>query len=152
MQAASPAFETARLFRIAGAGVEVLRGFALVLVIAAGLSVFIALYGALEERRNDLAILRTLGASPGHLLRLMVLEGLLLALAGAMLGLALGHALTALLGAWLSAEHGLTLSAFIWQAEELALLALALVVGVVAALLPAWGAYRTDIARTLSDA
>ena len=47
-----------------GVGVEVLRAFALVLMLARGLSVFIALYNALEERRYDLAMMRTLGARP----------------------------------------------------------------------------------------
>ena len=60
MQAASPAYETARLFSIIGVGVDVLRGFALVLVFSAGLSVFIALYNALNERRYDLAVRRNL--------------------------------------------------------------------------------------------
>jgi len=55
MQAASPAYETARLFSIIGVGTDVLRGFALVLVFSAALSVFIALYNALEERRYDLS-------------------------------------------------------------------------------------------------
>src|SRR5262245_542465 len=41
MQAASPAYETARLFTVIGVGVDVLRGFALVLIISAGLSLFI---------------------------------------------------------------------------------------------------------------
>ena len=59
LQAASPAYETARLFSIVGVGVEALRAFAAVLMIAAGLSVFIALYTALEERRYDLAARRT---------------------------------------------------------------------------------------------
>ena len=81
MQAASPAYETARLFSIIGVGVDVLRGFALVLVFAAGLSVFIALYNALDERRYDLAVMRTLGARPAKLMVLMLFEGLLLALA-----------------------------------------------------------------------
>ena len=49
MQAASPAYETARLFSIIGVGVDVLRGFALVLICRAGLSVFIALYNALRR-------------------------------------------------------------------------------------------------------
>ncbi len=79
MQAASPAIETARLFSVIGVGVDVLRGFALVLILSAGLSLFIALYNALAERRYDLALMRTLGASPGKLMALMLCEGALLA-------------------------------------------------------------------------
>ena len=64
MQAASPTFEAARLFSVMVIGMNALRGFAVMLILAAGFSVFIALYGALNERRYDLAIMRALGASP----------------------------------------------------------------------------------------
>ena len=150
LQSASPAYETARLFTIIGVGVDVLRGFALVLILAAGLSVFIALYNALSERRYDLAVMRTLGASPARVMALMLFEGLLLALIGAVLGIVLGHLLTELLGYGLKAARQVAVTGWTWVGAELWVLALALGVGVVAALLPAWRAYRTDIAGTLA--
>jgi putative ABC transport system permease protein len=151
LQAASPAYETARLFRIVGAGVEALRAFAIVLMLAAGLSVFIALYTALEERRYDLAVMRTLGASPARLFGLLLFEGLLLALAGALLGMLLGHALTGALGAWLESQQQYRLSGLDFRPGELTLLGAALAVGIVAAALPAWRAYRMDVSRTLAQ-
>lgn len=150
MQAASPAYETARLFSIVGVGVDVLRGFALVLMFSAGLSVFIALYNALNDRRYDLAIMRTLGAAPGRLLLLLLCEGLLLAAMGAALGLVLGHGLAEVLGRALQAAQQVEITGWAWVPEELWVVALALGVGVLAALLPAWRAYRTDIAGTLA--
>jgi putative ABC transport system permease protein len=150
MQAASPAYETARLFTIIGVGVDVLRGFALVLILSAGLSVFIALYNALEERRYDLAIMRALGATPRRLMALLLFEGLLLAVLGAIVGLALGHLLTELLGLALKRANQPEVTGWVWHPGELWLIALAVVVGVIAALLPAWRAYRADIAGTLA--
>ena len=150
MQAASPAYETARLFSIIGVGVDVLRGFALVLILAAGLSVFIALYNALLERRYDLAVMRTLGASPARLMALMLFEGAMLAGIGAVLGIVMGHVLTEALGVAFKAAKQVTVTGWTWTNDELWLIALALGVGGVAALLPAWRAYRTDIAATLA--
>ena len=150
MQAASPAIETARLFSVIGVGVDVLRGFALVLILSAGLSLFIALYNALAERRYDLALMRTLGASPGKLMALMLCEGALLAGLGALFGIALGHALTELLGRALKTAQQISVTGFTWVPGELWLIAVALVVGIIASLLPAWRAYRTDIAHTLA--
>jgi len=152
LQAASPAYETARLFRIVGVGVEALRAFAVVLIVAAGLSVFVALYTALEERRYDLAVMRTLGASPARLFGLLLAEGLLLALAGTALGLALGHGFASALGALLAAEQQYPVTGLAFRTEELWLAAVALMVGAAAALLPAWRAYRTDVARILAQA
>lgn len=151
LQAASPAFETARLFRILGVGADALRAFAAVLIVAAALSVFIALYGALEERRYDLAIMRTLGASRGRLFGLLLAEGLLLTAAGGLVGLALGHVATEILGASLRAARQAEITGWTFVPAELWLAALALAVGFAAALLPAWRAYRTDIAKVLAE-
>jgi putative ABC transport system permease protein len=94
--------------------------------------------------------MRTLGASPAKLMGLMLFEGLLLAAFGAALGLALGHLLTALLGVALAQAQQVAVSGMVWVNEELWVVALALGVGVVAALLPAWRAYRSDVAATLA--
>ena len=151
LQAASPAYETARLFRIVGIGVEALRGFAVLLILAAGLSVFIALYGALEERRYELAVMRALGASPARLFGLLVMEGLVLALLGAALGVVLGHALTGILGFWLESQRQYPVDGMQFRIEELWVAAVAAGVGLAAALLPAWRACRTDVSRTLAQ-
>jgi putative ABC transport system permease protein len=151
LQAASPALESARLFRILGVGVDVLRAFGVILVLAAGLSVFIALLNALEERRYDLAVMRMLGASPAKLMGLMLLEGITLSFAGGIAGLALGHLLTEALGTALKAAQQAAVTGWSWSALEPWLLALAIAVGVVASLVPAWRAYRTDVAPVLAE-
>lgn len=151
LQAASPAYESARLFRMLGVGIEVLRAFGFVLVLTAGLSVFIALTNALEERRYDLAVMRMLGASRGKLMALLMLEGLTLAAAGALLGLALGHALTEVLGAALRAQQQVPVTGWSWAPEEGWLIALALGIGLLAALVPAWRASRAEVAPVLAE-
>jgi putative ABC transport system permease protein len=151
MQAASPAVESARLFTILGVGFDVIRAFAVVLIAAAALSVFVALYNALRERRYDLSIMRMLGASRRKLLALTLVEGMLLSLLGTVLGMLLGHAFTQVLGMMLSAGQQVEISGWYWVNEELWLLALALGVGMLSALVPAMMAYRTDIARSLAE-
>ena len=151
LQAASPAYESARLFRMIGVGVDVLRAFGVILMLAAGLSVFIALLNALEERRYDLAIMRMLGATPARLMGLMLLEGCVLALAGGLAGIALGHLLTEALGAVLRQAQQAAVTGWMWNSSEWWLLAATLGVGVLAALIPAGLAYRSDVAPVLAE-
>jgi len=151
LQAASPAFESARLLNIVGVGLETVQAFALILILCAGLSVFIALYNALRERSYDLAVMRTLGASRGKLLAAVLVEGLILAVLGVALGLLLGHLLTGGLGMWLQASQRVNVTGWTVVPGELALVALALAVGLLSALLPAVLAYRTDISRVLAQ-
>ncbi len=151
LQAASPAYESARLFRMIGVGIEVLHAFGVVLMLAAGLSVFIALTNALEERRYDLAVMRMLGAGRGKLFGLLVLEGLMLSLLGAALGLALGHAATGLIGGLLAAQNQAPLTGLLWLSEEWWIVGGALAVGLIAALLPGLRASRKDVAGVLAE-
>ena len=151
MQAASPAFESARLFNLLGVGFDVVRAFAAILIVSAAISVFVALYNALRERRYDLAIMRTLGSSRRKLMGLMIAEGVLLALLGALIGIVLGHLLAEALGMLLRARQQVEVTGWYWLNAELWLLALGIGVGLIAALIPALFAYRTDIARTLAE-
>ena len=151
MQAAAPAIEITRLLRMLGVGTDVLRGFGAVLLLTAGLSVFIALWNAVRERRADLAMLRMLGASPQKVAGLLVCEALWLALLASILGLFLGHLLTGAVAYLLQAEKSLPVTGWIWLVEEWAIPATAAVVAVLAALLPAMAAYRVDVQALLKS-
>jgi putative ABC transport system permease protein len=150
MQAAAPAVEITRLLRMVGVGTEVLRGFGAVLLLTAALSVFIALWNAVRERRADLAMLRMLGAPPLKVAGLVLVEALLLATMATVLGLLGGHGLAELVGTWLQAERSLPLTGWIWLPHEWLLLPLAAAIATVAAALPAWAVYRLDVTTLLN--
>ncbi|MBP8287149.1 MAG: ABC transporter permease, partial [Rhodoferax sp.] len=114
MQAAAPALEVSRLLLMLGLGADVLRAFVGVLLLTAGLSVFIAFWSAVRERQADLALLRLLGAPPRRLAALLVCEALWLALLAALLGLALGQTFVALLGWFLQLDTSLLVGGFVW--------------------------------------
>jgi len=150
LMGASPAFESARLMQLVGVGTDALQAFAWIMIVAAGLSIFVALLSALRQRRYDLAIMRTLGASRGKVTGVVLMEGLLLGVAGAVAGIVLGHAMTAVLGTWLRDARQIDVTGAVFLPAELGLFALAVVVGVVGALVPALSAYRTEVAETLA--
>jgi putative ABC transport system permease protein len=117
----------------------------------AGLSIFIALTTALQERARDLALLRTLGASPGKLFALVAAEGMTLVGAGAILGLALGHLAAEAIGRWLAVSQAWSVTGFAWEPAEARLLALIVAIGAATCLIPAIQAYRRDPATVLLE-
>jgi putative ABC transport system permease protein len=150
LQAASPTFEITRLFELLGIGVTVIKGLALLIIFIAGLGIFIALYNSLKERKYDLALMRAIGAAKSQLFLLILMEGLVLTLLGAVGGLLLGHFF--LFFIVITNEQGLFsgLDAVTFIVNEWWILIYALIVGIVASIIPAWNAYKEDIAGQLS--
>lgn len=151
MQAAAPALEITRLLRTVGVGTQVLQGLAAVLLGVAALSVFIALWSALRERRGDLAMLRMLGAPATRVAALLLCEALWLAVLACLLGLLAAHGLVHLLGSLLMENQSLAIDGWQWVPGEAWVPVLALAVAVVAALVPVVSAYRVDVFQLLNS-
>ncbi len=148
LQAASPAAEVSRLFNLIGIGAEILRFFALAIIGISFLSMFGVLYNALKERQFDIALMRTLGASRSKVFFLIIFEGILLAVIGTCLGILLGHGGIALFAS-LYTQAGNQISALVWLPEEIYLLGMAVFAGFLSAFIPAFQAYKMDIAKIL---
>ena len=151
MQAAAPAVEISKLLNMLGIGTDVLRAFAGVLLLTAGLSVFIALWSAVRERRADLALLRMLGAPPAKIAKLLMGEALWLGVMSALIGVAGGQALTALIAWMLQLDNSLLIGGLVWPVELLWVPALACAVSLAAAIIPAVGAYRVSVLELLQS-
>ncbi len=150
LQAATPAIEINRLFSLLSVGEQVLRALAVVIIIVSGLSIFISLFSSLRERRYELALMRVMGASRSRLFFLIVLEGLLLAAIGGALGLLLSHGSMQLVAGFMEEAYRYRFSPWQFLPAEGWLLAGALLLGFIAAALPAVQASGTDISETLA--
>ena len=116
-------------------------------VVAAGLlGMLAALLGTLSERRREMAILRALGAGPGTVSALLLLEALLLTAVGLLLGLALLHGGLALMAPTIERASGIAIELGRPSLAELKLLGLVLGAGVTVGLIPAFLAYRRSLA------
>lgn len=150
MQIASPAMESARLFSIVGVGVEAFSWLAYMIIFISVLSVFINLYVSLRSRKPDLVLMRTLGASRSKVFLLIILEGILLVIVGAAIGMITGHIMVQCLGS--SLEEGQNIfTGFVFLKEEIYLLLISFITGILAAVFPALKAYRSDISKILSE-
>ncbi|MAK83519.1 MAG: ABC transporter permease [Phenylobacterium sp.] len=151
LQAAAPAVEMTRLLSLLGVGIDAVRAFAVLLMATSGLSIFVALYSALRQREGDMAMLRVMGARPGAIFGHIVLEGVLLAAAGALLGVAVGHAVVAASAASFPQLRDMGLTAARFEPAEFVIVMAAIGMGALAALIPALKVFRVDIAKTLAD-
>nr|WP_279338711.1 ABC transporter permease [Sphingomonas sp. BGYR3] len=150
MQAAVPAVETGRLLSLFGAGVEGARLFAWLLAGTGGLAIFVALLNAARAREGDLALLRVMGATPVQVFGTIVLEGVLTALAGALVGIAAAHGIIAIAVDRFRALAEIGIDPLRFDPAELGILTAVLAIGASAALVPALRVFRIDLATTLS--
>ncbi len=120
------------------------------MVVAVGLSgLMAALLASLNERRRELAILRSVGARPLHIFCLLLIEGTGISVLGMFMGVALLFLVTGVAGPIVEAHWGLRLSMQFLTVSELRWLALVFSVSVIASLVPGWRAYRLSLADGL---
>ncbi|MBK9140028.1 MAG: FtsX-like permease family protein [Verrucomicrobia bacterium] len=121
----------------------------LVVAIAAG-SILASIYNSMNERRREIAILRALGARRRTVFGAVVLESAAIAGIGAMIGFAVYAAVFGIAGSILRAQTGVVLDPLAWH-PVLVLAPLGIVaLGALAGVVPAWKAYRTDVADNLT--
>jgi putative ABC transport system permease protein len=150
LQAAVPATETARLLDLVGASLEAIRLFAWLLAATGGLAILVALIGIVRARAGDLALLRVMGAGRAQVVGTVMLEGVLTALGGAVIGWVAAHGLIMAARAHYPTLAELGLAPWQPLPAELAVLAGVIGIGALAALIPAIGVYRLDPARVLA--
>ena len=152
MQAASPAIEINRLFALFGIGLKTLEYLAYGIMLISGISIFIALFNRLKERKYEFALLRLNGASRLQILNLVIIESLFLCIVGFSFGTIIGRIALKVLSS--SSEEDFKMAfnpaEIIWEKESILFL-ITLLVGIIAALIPAIKAYRLNISKTLAN-
>lgn len=122
-----------------------------VVVVLVGLTgMLMSIYTSLNERRREMAILRSLGAGPRKILALFVLESGLLSCAGCVLGVVLVYVALLVAQPVVEDQLGLYLSIDFLSGVELAYLALVVAAGFLIGLVPAARAYRNALADGLT--
>ena len=109
-----------------------------------------ALLTSLNERRREMAILRSVGARPGHIFALIMGEAVALTLAGILLGLGLLYGLLSIARPIIEARYGIYIELGGLTPHELLLLGIVLLAGFVVGMLPSYRAYKLSLADGLS--
>ena len=121
-------------------------------VVVAGLVNLISvLLAGLNERRREMAVLRSAGARSAHVFLLLCIESTVLTFAGLLAGLVLHYLLTGLGSVFMQDRFGISIGLSLPDATDLKILLAIAVSGLFAGTLPALQAYRKSLADGLSQ-
>lgn len=121
------------------------------IIIVSGISIFVSIYNSMSDRKKEIAIMRALGAQRSTVFSIILLESILLCLAGGVLGVLLGHGLVFAAAPIVAAKSGLLINPFAFEKTELFLIPVLIVMASLVGFIPGMTAYRTDVAEALSD-
>jgi putative ABC transport system permease protein len=152
MQLANVAVENSRLMNNFGLGLSTITAIAIVIMVISFISIFISLFNSMRERRYELALMRTMGGTRATLFTLIIQEGLLLVLLGYAVGLLLSRLGLLVLSNFMKESFHYGLDNLAISTQELMLLGLTLLVGLLASFIPAAQALKIDISKTLTNA
>ena len=152
LQAAVPSYEISRLFKLFGFGIETLSYLAYLIIIVSGFSLFINLFNSMRERKYEMALIRTLGASRLQLSTMIIFESIILTISGFILGLLFSRFGVMFVSSLMEESINYNLSSFRILNEEYWLLLLSVIIGLLASLIPAVQVYKMNISKILADA
>ena len=152
LQAAVPSYEISRLFKLFGFGIETLSYLAYLIIVVSGFSLFINLFNSMRERKYEMALIRTLGASRLQLSTMIIFESIILTISGFILGLLFSRFGVMFVSSLMEESINYNLSSFRILNEEYWLLLLSVIIGLLASLIPAVQVYKMNISKILADA
>ena len=150
LQAILPGVALQELWSLMGTAEKALFVVSLFVVLTGLIGMLTAILTSLNERRREMAILRSVGARPWHIASLLVLEAFSLACAGVLLGLLLLYLGIAASQGYVQANYGLYLPLSLPGSYEWSLLGAILAAALLMGSVPAWRAYRQSLSDGLS--
>jgi putative ABC transport system permease protein len=148
-QVAWTPIEVDNLLAMVGNATDVLRVVAWLVLIVAAIAICVALYNTMNERRREIAIMRSLGARRSQIVRIILQEAMAVAFIGSALGVLLCHVGAFLLRGLVHDRTGVWVDWAAFSVDELWLMLGVTMLGGLAGVLPALKGSRTPVADNL---
>lgn len=145
-----PGIALHELWNLMSVAEQALLIISIFVVIAALTGMLAVSLAGLNERRREVAILRSIGASHWHIMGLLIAETLLLTIAGILLGVAILYSAIGLSQPIIEANYGLFIPISPPNQREFAMISILLLTGFIVGLIPAYRAYRNSLADGMS--
>lgn len=120
-------------------------------MLVSGLSIFISLYKAINERKYELALMRTYGATSGQLLRVVLWEGILLGIVGFCAGWIISRFGMWLISSYTETTYGYNLVLNQFTINEFWLFLTSIGIAIVATILASTGIFKLNISKILAE-
>ena len=141
-----PGVALQELWAIVGVAETALLGVSAMVVVTALIGMMATIFSSLNERRREMAIFRAMGARPRTIMGLLVLEAVLTAAAGALLGLLVLYLALLIAQPWIDRAFGLWLPIEAPSWRELWVLCGVVAASAIVSMVPALRAYRLSLA------
>jgi len=145
-----PGVALQELWSLVGVAEKALVAVSVCVVLIGLVGMLTAILTSLNERRREIAILRSCGARPGHVFGLFVSEAVVVTLSGILLGIALLYVVLALTQPMIEEKFGLYVGISGLTAYDLIVLGIVFVAGALIGSVPAILAYRRSLADGLT--
>ena len=129
---------------------KILLLFSFVVVIISLLGMLTTLLANLNQRRRELAILRSVGARPWQLFSLISIESLLTTFLGCLVGCTLFYVLMGTTAGYLQSQAGVSINISMLSDYELTLIGVIMAAGFIIGLIPATRAYFYSLSDGMS--
>jgi putative ABC transport system permease protein len=149
-QAVMPSMVLLNIFNLLGLAEEVLKMILAIVAVVVLLYLFVSMYSATLQRTREIATMRALGARRMTILSLVLLESCTITLIGGVLGLFGGYAIVRLGAQIIAQRGGLALNPPVFTPLQPLVLAGVVLLGMLAGIIPAVMAYRTEVAENLA--
>lgn len=130
-------------------GEVVITLIASVSVVLSIIMLFITMLTSSIERRKDISILRALGAKRSVVFLIIIIEILIIALIGIILGFIFSHILIGFAGNYVVTHYGINISGWIINSKEIVVMLITVALSLLAGIIPAIMVYKTDATRYL---
>lgn len=150
LMAVLPGVTLRDLWKTIGVAEKSLLVVSLLVFVVSAIGMMISLLATLKERRREMAILRSVGAKKGFVFGMLVLESLILTLAGIVVGVILLYGGLFAFQPILEDRLGLTVGLFAPSVNDAIYLGTILLFSLIASIIPAWRAYRNSLSDGLT--
>jgi putative ABC transport system permease protein len=150
LMAILPGVTLQELWQMISAADQALTVISVFVVLSGLLGMLTAILTTLNERRREMAVLRSVGAKPYHIFTLLVSEAGILAAGGCLIGVILLYSMLVIAQPILENRFGLFVPIKIVSGSEVAVLGLIVGCGLLMGAVPAFRAYRNSLADGLT--